>query len=135
VKKLMSQMKQRFPDDIEYAISLDQTLPVTEGLKEILKTLVIALVLVILVVFVFLQGWRATLIPLLAVPVSLVGTFIFSRCLASPSTSCRCSGWCWLSVWWWTMPLLSSMACSVTSKKASVLPTQLEQRWTSCRDR
>jgi HAE1 family hydrophobic/amphiphilic exporter-1 len=77
VKKLMSQMKPRFPEDIESAISLDQTLPVTEGLKEILKTLVIALALVILVVFVFLQGWRATLIPLLAVPVSLVGTFVF----------------------------------------------------------
>src|SRR5207245_9763430 len=77
VNKLMSQLKQSFPEDIEYAVSLDQTLSVTEGLKEIIKTLVIALALVILVVFIFLQGWRATLIPLLAVPVSLVGTFVF----------------------------------------------------------
>src|SRR5579871_4566028 len=76
VRKLMAQMKQRFPDDIDYAISLDQTLPVTEGMKEILITLVIAIVLVILVVYIFLQDWRATLIPLLAVPVSLVGTFV-----------------------------------------------------------
>src|ERR1700674_1140681 len=75
VRKLMVQMKQRFPQDIEYAVSLDQTLPVTEGMKEILETLVIAIVLVILVVYLFLQDWRASLIPMLAVPVSLVGTF------------------------------------------------------------
>jgi HAE1 family hydrophobic/amphiphilic exporter-1 len=72
----MAEMKQRFPQDMDYAISLDQTSAVTEGMKEIIETLVIAIVLVILVVFLFLQDWRATLIPLLAVPVSLVGTFI-----------------------------------------------------------
>src|SRR5271165_1997590 len=77
VKKLMAQMKQRFPQDMDFAVALDTTLSVTEGIKEIVKTLVIALVLVILVVFLFLQSWRSTLIPLLAVPVSLVGTFIF----------------------------------------------------------
>ncbi|HTC94704.1 MAG TPA: multidrug efflux RND transporter permease subunit [Terriglobales bacterium] len=77
VRKLMAQMKQRFPQDVDYAISLDQTLPVTEGMKEIIQTLVIAIVLVILVVYLFLQDWRATMIPLLAVPVSLVGTFVF----------------------------------------------------------
>src|ERR1700734_3279611 len=76
VRKLMAQMKQRFPQDIDYTVSLDQTLPVTEGMKEILWTLVIAIVLVILVVYLFLQDWRATLIPMLAVPVSLVGTFV-----------------------------------------------------------
>ncbi len=57
-------------------VSLDQTLSVTEGISEILKTLLEALALVVLVVFIFLQGWRATLIPLCAVPVSLVGTFV-----------------------------------------------------------
>jgi len=77
VRKLMSQMKQRFPNDMDYAISLDQTAAVTEGMREIIITLVIAIVLVILVVYLFLQDWRATLIPLLAVPVSLVGTFLF----------------------------------------------------------
>jgi HAE1 family hydrophobic/amphiphilic exporter-1 len=76
VRKLMAQMKQRFPQDIEYTVSLDQTLPVTEGMKEILETLVIAIVLVIFVVYLFLQDWRATLIPMLAVPVSLIGTFV-----------------------------------------------------------
>ena len=76
VRKLMAQMKQRFPQDVDYAISLDQTLPVTEGMKEIIVTLLIAIVLVILVVYLFLQDWRATLIPMLAVPVSLIGTFV-----------------------------------------------------------
>jgi HAE1 family hydrophobic/amphiphilic exporter-1 len=77
VRKLMAEMRQRFPQDMEYAISLDQTQAVTEGMKEIIVTLVIAILLVILVVYLFLQDWRATLIPMLAVPVSLVGTFIF----------------------------------------------------------
>jgi len=62
--------------DVDYAISLDQTLPVSEGMKEVVETLVIAILLVILVVYLFLQDWRATLIPMLAVPVSLVGTFV-----------------------------------------------------------
>ncbi|HEY6301750.1 MAG TPA: multidrug efflux RND transporter permease subunit [Terriglobales bacterium] len=76
VKKLMSEMKQRFPEDMDFVVSLDTTLSVTEGIKEIVKTLLIALLLVILVVYLFLQSWRSTLIPLLAVPVSLVGTFV-----------------------------------------------------------
>jgi HAE1 family hydrophobic/amphiphilic exporter-1 len=77
VRKLMTDMKQRFPQDMDYAIALDQTSAVTEGMKEIIQTLLIAIVLVLLVVYLFLQDWRATLIPMLAVPVSLVGTFIF----------------------------------------------------------
>src|SRR6267154_1665881 len=76
VRKLMAEMKQRFPQDMDYAIALDQTRAVTEGMKEIIQTLLIAIVLVILVVYLFLQDWRATLIPMLAVPASLVGTFI-----------------------------------------------------------
>lgn len=76
VRKLMEEAKTRFPQGLEYVIPLDTTLAVTEGLKEIQKTLFEAIGLVIIVVFIFLQGWRATLIPLLAVPVSLVGTFI-----------------------------------------------------------
>jgi len=77
VRKLMAEMKRSFPEDMDYAISLDQTTAVTEGMKEIIQTLLIAIVLVIFVVYLFLQDWRATLIPLLAVPVSLVGTFVF----------------------------------------------------------
>src|SRR5271167_3530515 len=76
VNKLMAKMKERFPEDLDYVTALDTTRSVTEGMKEIVETLVIALGLVILVVFLFLQSWRPTLIPMLAVPVSLVGTFI-----------------------------------------------------------
>jgi multidrug efflux pump len=74
-KKLMAKLKLSFPPDLDYVVALDTTLAVTEGMKEIEHTLFEAIVLVIIVVFIFLQGWRATLIPLLAVPVSLVGTF------------------------------------------------------------
>src|SRR5574342_244278 len=74
-KKLMEEMKSRFPADLDYVTSLDTTQAVREGIKEIVHTLFEALVLVIIVVYIFLQGWRATLIPLLAVPVSLVGVF------------------------------------------------------------
>jgi HAE1 family hydrophobic/amphiphilic exporter-1 len=75
VKKLLEELKSRFPADLESAISLDTTLAVSRGVKEILHTFAIALVLVIFVVYIFLQGWRASLIPLVAVPVALVGTF------------------------------------------------------------
>jgi HAE1 family hydrophobic/amphiphilic exporter-1 len=75
VKAAMAQLKTRFPDDIDYAVTLDTTQAVTEGIREIVITLIIAVVLVILVVYLFLQNWRATLIPMIAVPVSLIGTF------------------------------------------------------------
>src|SRR5467141_440349 len=75
VKATMAELKKRFPSDLDYSISLDTTLPVTEGIREILITLLETTLLVVLVVFLFLQSWRATLIPLIAVPVSLVGTF------------------------------------------------------------
>jgi hydrophobic/amphiphilic exporter-1 (mainly G- bacteria), HAE1 family len=76
VRALMLESKTRFPQDLDYVVALDTTLSVTAGIKEIEHTLFEALVLVIIVVYIFLQGWRATLIPLLAVPVSLVGTFM-----------------------------------------------------------
>ncbi len=76
VREFMTEAKKRFPDDIDFAVPLDTTKSVHEGMKEIVETLLIAIALVAAVVYLFLQGWRATLIPLLAVPVSLVGTFI-----------------------------------------------------------
>ncbi len=76
VRQLMLEAKTRFPNDLDYVVALDTTLAITAGIKEIEHTLFEALALVIIVVFIFLQGWRATLIPLLAVPVSLIGTFM-----------------------------------------------------------
>ena len=71
----MEVAKKRFPADLDYTVSLDTTRSIREGIHDIVATLLEALGLVILVVFLFLQGWRATLIPALAVPVSLIGTF------------------------------------------------------------
>jgi HAE1 family hydrophobic/amphiphilic exporter-1 len=76
VQKRMAELAKQFPADVQYNIPLDTTKAVTAGIHEIVVTLFIALALVIFVVFIFLQGWRATIIPLMAVPVSLIGTFI-----------------------------------------------------------
>jgi HAE1 family hydrophobic/amphiphilic exporter-1 len=75
VRATLEKVGKKMPDDVEYLISLDTTKPITEGIKEIVITLFEALALVILVVYIFLQNSRATLIPALAVPVSLVGAF------------------------------------------------------------
>jgi len=72
----MEGLAKDFPTGVAYEVSLDTTLPVTAGIEGIEHTLIEAVVLVLLVVFVFLQSWRATLIPLLTVPVSLIGAFI-----------------------------------------------------------
>lgn len=76
VRKRIAELSGRFPQDLAYEVSLDTTQAVTAGMHEIEITLLEALGLVVLVVYIFLQGWRATLIPLLAVPVSLVGAFV-----------------------------------------------------------
>ena len=76
-KSVMARLKGSFPSDLDYGVALDTSLSVTAGIREIVITLFISMLLVILVVYVFLQGWRATLIPMIAVPVSLIGTFAF----------------------------------------------------------
>ena len=76
IKTQMEKLAKRFPSGLTYDIALDTTLPVSEGITEIVHTIFEAMVLVIIVVFLFLQGWRATLIPLIAVPVSLIGAFL-----------------------------------------------------------
>ena len=76
VKEAMADLSRSFPKSMRYDISLDTTLAITAGIDEIIETLIIALVLVILVVFIFIQDWRATLIPTIAIPVSLLATFM-----------------------------------------------------------
>jgi multidrug efflux pump subunit AcrB len=77
VRKFTAEAKKRFPDDIDFTVPVDTTKAVREGMKEIVETLLIAIALVAAVVYLFLQDWRATVIPLLAVPVSLIETFVF----------------------------------------------------------
>jgi len=114
VKRLMETLKRSFPPDLDYVIALDTTRAVTEGIKEIRETLFEALALVIVVVFIFLQGWRATLIPLLA-----------GRCRWwAPSPCSHC--WVfhqhalalrlvWPSGWWWTTPSSSLRSWNIIS--------------------
>jgi HAE1 family hydrophobic/amphiphilic exporter-1/multidrug efflux pump len=75
VRQVMEQLASSFPAGVRYRVPFDTTLFVSESVREVVKTLLEATVLVLLVVFVFLESWRATLIPMLAVPVSLVGSF------------------------------------------------------------
>ena len=76
VKAKMSELAERMPDGVEYEVLVDGTKSISAGIREIFETLIIALVLVILIIFIFLQDWRATLIPLIAIPVSIIGTFM-----------------------------------------------------------
>jgi len=75
VRETMSALQKRFPSDLSYAVFWDSTVFVTSTIDEVVRTLVIAIILVALVVFLFLGRWRTTLIPLVAVPVSIIGTF------------------------------------------------------------
>jgi HAE1 family hydrophobic/amphiphilic exporter-1 len=79
-KNILNEMEiisKDFPQSIRYTNAIDTVVPITAGIKDIVVTLIIALILVIFVVFIFIQDWRATLIPTLAIPVSLIGAFIF----------------------------------------------------------
>lgn len=76
VRRSMEQLSDNFPEGLKYDVTLDGAAPITAGIKEIMITLFVALLLVILVVFIFIQDWRATLIPTIAIPISLIGTFM-----------------------------------------------------------
>ena len=75
IKAAMERLAERFPDGIEAATIVDTTTSIDAGVRDIFRTLIIALLLVIFIIYLFLQDWRATVIPLVAIPVSLVGAF------------------------------------------------------------
>ncbi len=77
INNALAEMRKTFPRDVDYLVPLETATVVDVSINEVVHTLVEALILVVLVVFLFLQSWRATLIPILAIPVSLIGTFIF----------------------------------------------------------
>lgn len=87
VRKTMAELSKDFPEGIEYRVAYDPTVFVRASLKAVVVTLAEAIVLVLIVVLLFLQTWRASIIPLAAVPVSLVGTFAVMHCSASRSAS------------------------------------------------
>ena len=76
VKAVMAEQEERFPDGVELKTIVDSTVNIKAGAKDIARTLIIALLLVIIIIYLFLQSWRATLIPLIAIPVSLISTFM-----------------------------------------------------------
>ncbi len=75
VRQTMEELKKNFPEGVEYRIVYDPTINVRDGIREVVKTLFEAILLVVFVVVLFLQTWRASIIPLVAVPISIVGTF------------------------------------------------------------
>ena len=75
VKARMDELKQHFPEGMEYVVSYDTSVFVKESIRKVVQTLGEAMLLVVLVVYLFLQSWRATLIPIIAIPISLIGTF------------------------------------------------------------
>ncbi len=101
----MDELAKRFPRGIAYAMHYDTTRFVSASMHDVVVTLGEALILVILVVFVFLQNWRTTLIPVIAIPVSLVATLVVMKLLGFlPQTCSACWAWFWRSVWWSTTP-------------------------------
>lgn len=75
VYEKVNQIKRELPDDLILGIALDSTVPVRKAIREVQNTIVIAFMLVVLIIFLFLRNWRTTLIPIIAIPISLVGTF------------------------------------------------------------
>lgn len=79
VREELARLAKQFPPGLKYQIAFDSTTAVGQSIREVLKTLVEAIIIVILVIFLFLQSWRSTVIPAVTIPVSLVGTFLFAK--------------------------------------------------------
>ena len=108
VRAKMDELAKRFPEGVEWSVEYDSTVFVRQSIKAVVNTLLEAIGLVVLVVILFLQTWRASIIPLLAVPVSVVGTFAvllmlgFSINTLTLLDSCLPSGSWWTTrSWWW----------------------------------
>ena len=100
-----------------YAYAYDTTDFIKLSIEEVVKTLIEAMILVIIVMFVFLQSWRATLVPAIAIPVVLLGTFAVLYALDFSINTMTLFGWCWRSACWSTMPSWWSRMSSASSRK------------------
>jgi len=129
VNQRMKELSATFPPSIAYSVPLDTTKAVTAGIHEIVITLFEALGLVVLVVFIFLQGWRATLIPLLAVQYRSLARSSFFPCWDFPSTAFRCLAWCLPLGWSSTTPSSLLKRSSTISMKGWIPSRQLRKRW------
>ena len=105
-KAVLEKLSKSFPPGLKYAIAFDSTTVVGESIHEVLVTLAEAIGIVILVIFLFLLDWRATIIPAVTIPVSLIGTFAFIRIFNFSINSLTLFGSRWRRGWWWMTPLL-----------------------------
>jgi hydrophobic/amphiphilic exporter-1 (mainly G- bacteria), HAE1 family len=101
----LEQLSKSFPPGLQYAIAFDTTTAVGESIREVLVTLMMAIVIVIAVIFLFLLDWRATIIPAVTIPVSLIGTFAFIRIFDFSINSLTLFGITLATDWWSTTPL------------------------------
>ena len=117
IEDTMEGLSKRFPPGLKYTIVYNPTQFIQQSVEAVETTIVEAIILVVLVVILFLQTWRAAIIPIVAIPVSLIGTFFFmSICSASRSTTCRCSASCSPSASSSTTPSSWSRTSSATSR-------------------
>ena len=128
LRKKLSELEKRSPDDLAWTIPYDPTIFVKDTMHEVKKTLFEAFVLVVFVVFLFLGSVRATLIPTLAVPVSLIGTFIALKAVGSPPTPFHCSQSSLRSASSSTTRSWSSKTSSGSSKNPELTPAEASKR-------
>ena len=119
IKAELADAAKSFPKGLEYKIIWNPTEFISESMSEVQKTLLEAMLLVVLVIIVFLQSWRAAIIPIVAIPVSLIGTFaVLAGARLFAQHACRCSAWCWRSASSSTTPSSWSRMSSATSSMA-----------------
>ena len=122
-----------FPSGVAYRVIWNPTEFISKSMEAVQVTLLEAIALVVLVIIVFLQSWRAAIIPVVAIPVSLIGASPSSKRSAIRSTLCRCSDWCWRSGSSSTTPSSWSRMSSAIWKRASLRRRPRGARWTKSR--
>ena len=130
VRDAVQALKKNFPPGVDATIIYDPNVFISKSIHEVIVTIFVAILLVVGVVFLFLQNWRATIIPVVAIPVSLVGAFTILAAFGISLTTCPCSGWCWRSESSSTTRSSSSRTSSATSAPACCPPRRRIARWT-----
>ena len=121
-KATLAELSKSFPPGIKYVVAFDTTTVVGDSIREVVTTLEEAIVIVIVVIFFFLLDWRATIIPAMTIPVSLIGTFAFIKAFDFSINSLTLFESPWPPDWWWMMPSSLRM-CSDTSATTKPIPT------------
>ena len=126
----MKELKTRFPEGLDYEIVYDTTPFIRESVNEVFYTLRDAVILVAIVVLLFLQDWKAMILPMIDVPVSLIGTFAIMAAMGFTLNNLTCSAWCWPSASWWTTPSWCWRTSSGRSPPASTPARRPSRPWT-----